>query len=90
LFPTGLAVTIAVPISTSGNSNLLIGAGYRNTGWISSPFKPKMIAIAAANMPKEIKDAQATRDDWEGRASPKSSASAACAASLGLADDLSM
>jgi hypothetical protein len=28
LFPTGLAVTIAVPISTSGNSALLIGAGY--------------------------------------------------------------
>jgi len=64
LFPTGLAVTIAVPISTSGNSNLLIGAGYRNTGWISSPFKAKMIAIAAANMPNEIKDAHATRDDW--------------------------
>jgi hypothetical protein len=28
LFSTGLAVTIAVPISTSGNSALLIGAGY--------------------------------------------------------------
>jgi hypothetical protein len=49
-----------------------------------------MIAIAAANMPNEIKDAHATRDDWDGRASPKSSASAAGAASLGLADDLSI
>jgi hypothetical protein len=38
----------------------------------------------------EIKDAHATRDDWDGRASPKSSASAPGAASLGLADDLSM
>jgi hypothetical protein len=28
LFSTGLAVTIAVPISTSGNSAWLIGAGY--------------------------------------------------------------
>jgi hypothetical protein len=28
LLPTGLAVTIAVPISTSGNSALLITAGY--------------------------------------------------------------
>jgi hypothetical protein len=28
LFPTGLAVTIAVPVSTSGNSAWLIGAGY--------------------------------------------------------------
>ena len=28
LFRTGLAVTIAVPISTIGNSALLIGAGY--------------------------------------------------------------
>ena len=28
LFPTGLAVTIAVPISTIGNSALLIGAAY--------------------------------------------------------------
>jgi hypothetical protein len=28
LFPTGLAVTIAVPISTSDNSALLIGSGY--------------------------------------------------------------
>jgi hypothetical protein len=49
-----------------------------------------MITIAAANMPNEIKEAHATRDDWDGRASPKSSASAAGAASQGLADDLSM
>jgi len=49
-----------------------------------------MIAIAAGKMPNEIKDAHATRDDWDGRASPKSSASAAGAASLGLADDLSI
>jgi len=28
LFPTGSAVTIAVPISTSGNSALLVGAGW--------------------------------------------------------------
>jgi hypothetical protein len=49
-----------------------------------------MIAIAAANMANEIKDAHATRDDWTVARLLKSSASAAGAASLGLADDLSM
>jgi hypothetical protein len=49
LFPTGLAVTIAVPISTSGNSALLIGADYMivnelalNPGglWTEAAFLP--------------------------------------------------
>jgi hypothetical protein len=49
LFPTGLAVTIAVPISTSGNSAPLIGADYMivnelalNPGglWTEAAFLP--------------------------------------------------
>ena len=36
LFPTGLAATIAVPISTSGNSALLIAAGYMIVNCTSS------------------------------------------------------
>jgi hypothetical protein len=51
LFSTGLAVTIAVPISTSGNSALLIGAGYMivnelalNPGglWSEAAFPPPL------------------------------------------------
>jgi len=50
-FPTGSAVTIAVPISTSGNSALLIGAGYMivnelalNPGglWSEAAFPPTL------------------------------------------------
>ncbi|MFL6043860.1 MAG: hypothetical protein ACJ72M_01935 [Propionibacteriaceae bacterium] len=51
LFPTGLAVTIAVPISTSDNSALLIGAGYMIVNelglnpcrlWSEAAFPPRL------------------------------------------------
>jgi hypothetical protein len=51
LFPTGLAVTIAVPISTRGNSALLIGAGYMIVNelglnpcrlWNEAAFPPRL------------------------------------------------
>jgi hypothetical protein len=51
LFPTGLAVTIAVPISTRGNSALLIGAGYTIVNelglnpcrlWNEAAFPPRL------------------------------------------------
>jgi hypothetical protein len=49
LFPTGLAVTIAVPISTSRNSALLIGADYMIVNEL--PLNPGGLWTEAAFLP---------------------------------------